>query len=314
MIIDDRLLVVIAGPTAAGKTSLAVSLALRFGTWIVSADSRQFYREMTIGTAVPSAWELSAVKHHFIHHLSIADPYNVSRFEADALPVIDNIFHDKPVVIMAGGSGLYIDAVCHGIDHLPDPDPEIRRRLKETLADSGIEALRDELSRLDPVYALRVDRSNPARLVRAIEICLITGVPYSSLRTNQPVQRDFRILKVGIGLPREVLYHRINTRVDAMMQAGLYEEALALFPFRHLNALNTVGYKELFDHFAGLTSLDHAVAKIKTNTRRYAKRQLTWFKKDPGYTWFLPDEIDRISEFIAGDTQPALRPGRAGSW
>lgn len=286
MNIDDPLLVVIAGPTAAGKTALAVSLARHFNTEIISADSRQFYREMHIGTAAPSQEELRMVKHHFIHHLSIHDPYDVSRFEADALEVLGKLFQTHPIVFMVGGSGLYINAVCNGIDVLPDPDPEIRLQLKETLATGGLAALQDELTRLDPEYALQVDLQNPARLMRAIEVCRATGMPYSALRTSKPALRSFRILKVGIDLPREVLYQRINNRVDAMMAAGLFEEALSLYPYRHLNALNTVGYKELFDHFAGLTSLEHAVDKIKIHTRRYAKRQLTWFRKDVGMRWF----------------------------
>ena len=301
MTIDDRLLVVIAGPTAVGKTSLAVSLAQAFNTEIISADSRQFFREMSIGTAAPSKDELALVKHHFVHHLSIQDEYNVSKFETEALGRLDKLFQHHPVVFMVGGSGLYINAVCHGIDLLPDPDPEIRNELKKILAVQGISALQHELTLLDPEYAAWVDRSNPARLIRALEICRSTGLPYSSLRTNKPRQRNFRILKVGIELPREVLYQRINTRVDAMMQAGLFEEAFSLYPQRRLNALNTVGYKELFDHFAGLTTIEHAVEKIKTHSRRYAKRQLTWFKKDPGYTWFQPDELNQITENVLAD-------------
>jgi tRNA dimethylallyltransferase len=306
MTTDDRLLVVIAGPTAVGKTTRAISLAQYFRTEIISADSRQFFREMSIGTAAPSVTELSLAKHHFVHHLSVHDNYNVSRYEADVLSLLDELFQDHRVVFLAGGSGLYINAVCHGIDQLPDPDPEIRLRLKEMLAASGISALQDELDLLDPGYARLVDRSNPARLIRALEICRTTGMPYSALRTNQPRQRNFRILKIGIELSRDLLYQRINSRVDAMMKAGLFEEALSLYPLRHLNALNTVGYKELFDHFSGLTSLEHAVEKIKTHSRRYAKRQLTWFKKDPDYNWFLPDEADRIISFIDG--HPPLAP------
>jgi tRNA dimethylallyltransferase len=300
MTFNDRLLVVIAGPTAVGKTSLAVSLALRYDTEIISADSRQFFREMSIGTAAPSGRELALVKHHFIHHLSVEEPYNVSCYEADAMATLENIFKNHPVAIMVGGSGLYINAVCHGIDLLPDPDPEIRRQLKETLATSGIAALQHELTLLDPEYARLVDRANPARLIRALEMCRTTGMPYSLLRTSKPKPRNFRILKLGIELPRDVLYRRINERVDAMMRAGLYNESLSLYHFRHLNALNTVGYKELFDHMAGLTSLEQAVEKIKTHSRRYAKRQLTWFKKDPEYTWFRPDETGRIISFLEG--------------
>jgi tRNA dimethylallyltransferase len=294
MTIDAPLLVVVAGPTAVGKTSLAISLALHFKTEILSADSRQFYREMQIGTAVPTMEELSSVRHHFIHHLSIQDNYNVSGYENDALALLDKLFQQHRVVVMTGGSGLYINAVCHGIDELPDPDPGIRHELKEILAGMGVEALMKELIMLDPEYAAIVDPGNPARLIRAIEICRVTGVAYSTLRRNQRKQRIFRILKVGLELPREVLYPTINKRVDAMMEAGLFEEALSLYPFRHLNALNTVGYKELFDHFEGFTTLDHAVEKIKTHSRRYAKRQLTWFKKDLDYSWFHPGDFNKI--------------------
>jgi tRNA dimethylallyltransferase len=294
MTINDPLLVVVAGPTAVGKTSLAISLALHFKTEIISADSRQFYRQMHIGTAAPSEAELKTVIHHFIHHLSIQDSYNVSQYETDVLSLLEKLFQQHPVVVMVGGSGLYLNAVCHGIDLLPDPDPEIRLELKEVLARSGIAALQDELEHCDPEYAARVDRSNPARLMRAIEIFRATGVPYSSLRTNKPKSRTFRTVKIGLDLPRELLYRRINSRVDAMMDAGLYEEALQLYPYRYFNALNTVGYKELFDHFEGLASLDHAVEKIKIHSRRYAKRQLTWFKKDPGFNWFQPGEFEKI--------------------
>ncbi len=298
MTIDDPLLVVIAGPTAVGKTNLAISIARYFNTEILSADSRQFYREMSIGTAVPSDYELSQVPHHFIHQLSVLDDYNVSRFETDALALLESLFQNHRLVCMVGGSGLYINAVCHGIDLLPDPDPEIRRSLKELLRSSGIEALRRELTLLDPQYADLVDGSNPARLIRALEICMSTGMPCSSLRTHKPKQRDFKILKVGIELPREELYQRINGRVDTMMRQGLLDEALSLFSLRHLQALNTVGYKELFDHFEGKTTLAQSIEKIKIHSRRYAKRQLTWFKKDLGYTWFHPDEIKQIITLI----------------
>jgi tRNA dimethylallyltransferase len=298
MTIDDRLLVVVAGPTAVGKTSFAISLARLFCTEILSADSRQFYRDMHIGTAAPTETELAAVKHHFIQHLSVTDSYDMSKFEQDALALLDRLFEVHPVVVLVGGSGLYINAVCHGIDQLPDPDPEIRRELKNTLEQDGIAALQQELSGLDPVYAGQVDMENPVRLMRAIEICRATGVAYSALRTNKPKERNFRILKLGLELPREILYQRIDDRVDLMMESGLFDEALSLYNSRGMNALNTVGYKELFDHFEGLTSLEHAVEKIKTHSRRYAKRQLTWFRKDPGYAWFKPDEIEKVVEFI----------------
>ncbi|MEI7500929.1 MAG: tRNA (adenosine(37)-N6)-dimethylallyltransferase MiaA [Bacteroidota bacterium] len=296
MTIDDRLLVVIAGPTAVGKTTLGIQLARQLGTRIISADSRQFYREMKIGTAAPSPEELSTVPHHFVHHLSIHDPYNVSRFESEVLLLLDNLFLQYPVVLMVGGSGLYINAVCHGIDMLPDPDHEIRVRLNMILEKSGIRALQDELQIVDPEYAAVVDLANPARLIRALEIYRATGVPFSTLRTNTMKTRRFRIVKIGIDLPREILNQRINGRVEAMIKDGLVEEARQLYPLRHLNALNTVGYKELFEYFEGNTSLDYAVDKIKTNSRRYAKRQLTWFRKDPDYKWFKPEDAHSILE------------------
>ncbi len=298
MTTDDGLLVVITGPTAVGKTSLCLELARRCTTHIISADSRQFYREMYIGTAAPSTEELSAVPHHFIHQLSVHDNYNVSRFETEVLDLLHELFNQHPVVFMAGGSGLYINAVCHGIDLLPDPDPEIRKALKEILETSGIRALQDELERVDPDYAARVDLANPARLIRALEIYRSTGVSYSALRTNKVKRRPFRIVKIGLDLPREILNQRINSRVDAMMNAGLVDEALTLYPLRHLNALNTVGYKELFDYFGGLTTLDHAVEKIKTNSRRYAKRQLTWFRKDPEIKWIGPGDIESVMQYM----------------
>jgi tRNA dimethylallyltransferase len=293
---DDRLLVVIAGPTAVGKTALGVQLARHLNTRIISADSRQFYHEMKIGTAAPSHEELATVPHHFIHQLSIRETYNVSRFESEVLSLLDKLFTQYPVVLMVGGSGLYINAVCHGIDVLPDPEPEIRNELKKILERSGIKALQDELKRVDPEYAAKVDLANPARVIRAIEIYRSTGVAYSVLRTNKPKVRPFRIVKIGLDLPRGLLNQRINNRVDVMISAGLIDEARHLYPFRHLNALNTVGYKELFDHFDGLTTLDHAVDKIKTNSRRYGKRQMTWFRKDPDYIWFQPPDIRGILE------------------
>ncbi len=291
MTIDSPLLVVIAGPTASGKTSLAIQLATHFQTEILSCDSRQFYHELNIGTAKPTFEELAAVPHHFVGHLSIFDPYNVSRFECDALELLTSLFRKHPVVIMVGGSGLYIDAVCKGIDTLPDPDPEIRAELKTILGRDGIEALRHELRTFDPEYARTADLANPARLIRALEVFRTTGIPYSSLRKNQIRERPFRILKICLDLPRETLNQRINQRVDGMITAGLLDEARTLYPHRHLNALNTVGYKELFAHLDGLTDLPAAIEKIKTNTRRYAKRQVTWLRRDGGYRWMRPEEI-----------------------
>lgn len=294
MTTEKPLLVVIAGPTASGKTALAIQLAQQFQTEILSCDSRQFYRELNIGTAKPTPEELAAAPHHFIGHLSIFEPYNVSRFETDALELLSALFRKHPVVIMVGGSGLYIDAVCKGIDTLPDPDPEIRAELKTILEGDGIEALRHELRTFDPEYARTADLANPARLIRALEVFRTTGIPYSSLRKNQSRERPFRILKICLDLPREILNQRINQRVDEMITAGLLDEARALYPNHHLNALNTVGYKELFAHLDGLTDLPTAIEKIKTNTRRYAKRQVTWFRRDGGYQWIEQEKTAGI--------------------
>jgi len=294
----EPLLIVVAGPTASGKTALAITLATHFQTEIISADSRQFYREMTIGTAVPSEAELACAKHRFVQHISIHDPYNVSRYETDALKILENLFQRKQIVVMVGGSGLYIDAVCRGIDELPDPDPELRRELKQELADNGIQSLRDKLRIVDPDYYQMVDAANPVRLIRALEVCITTGKPFSSLRNQQPEERPFRILKIGLSLPRDLLNQRIHQRVDEMISNGLVEEACALLPFRRLNALNTVGYRELFDFFDGKISLQQAIADIKTHTRRYAKRQMTWFKKDEEITWFSPENSEKVIGYL----------------
>ena len=295
MTIDSKpLLVVITGPTAVGKTNLAIDIAKTFSTEILSADSRQFYKEMKIGTAVPADDQLKIVPHHFIGHISIHDEYNVSRFEADALKKLDRLFQVKNIVIMTGGAGLYINAVCHGIDDLPDPDTGLRNELKELYRIQGIEALRERLKELDPEYYAQTDLSNPKRLLRAIEVCLATGLTYSSLRKNKPKTRNFRILKIGLTRDREELDRRINQRVDNMMAEGFLSEAAELYKCRHLNALNTVGYKELFDFLDGKFTIDEAVIKIKTNSRRYAKRQMTWFRKDVEITWMAAEDTDGV--------------------
>jgi len=291
-------LIVITGPTAAGKTSIAVSIAHHLKTAIISADSRQFYSEMCIGTARPSVDEMDAIPHYFSGNMSVSDYYNVSRYERNVLNKLDELFAVSSFVVMAGGSGLYINAVCHGIDDLPDADENLRKTLNQLKHTAGIIALQHQLLELDPVYYHQVDLSNPKRLIRALEICINTGLPYSSLRKNKPVERPFKIVKIGLNLPKEDLHQRIVRRVDTMMQKGLLEEARRLYPFRELNALNTVGYRELFDYFDGTTTLNEAVGKIKSNTRRYAKRQLTWFKKDKEITWFHPDDLSLILDFI----------------
>ena len=294
----NKWLIVLLGPTGIGKTQLAVELAQAIPTEILSADSRQFYREMKIGTACPSPEQLSAVQHHLIGHISIHDYYNASMFEMDALAILENLFQTYSKVILTGGSGLYIDALCNGIDDLPSVDQGIRKQLQQKFRDKGLEWLREELLRLDPVHYEKVDIHNPKRILKALEVCYLTGKTYSSFLTQPKKERDFSILKIGLKMDRELLYERINLRVDQMMQDGLAEEARSLLPFRHLNALNTVGYKELFDYFDEKISLEKAVELIKRNSRHYAKRQLTWFARDKEIKWFSPDEKDQILHLI----------------
>jgi len=298
MTIEKKLLVVLCGPTASGKTTVAVELAKFLKTEIISADSRQFYEDMKIGTAYPSESQLAEVPHHFVGHLLVTDSYNVSRFEKDALDRLDVLFNTYPVVILTGGSGLYIHAVCQGMDVLPDPDPHLRAELKEILAGKGIQALQEKLLGLDPIYYQTVDLNNASRLIRALEICITTGLPYSSLRSQKPRQRPFKVLKIGLELPREELNKRIDERVDRMLADGWLDEARDLYKFRDCNALNTLGYKEIFEHFAEKMRYSEAIEKIKTNTRRYAKRQMTWFRKDKEIHWFSPDHISSILELI----------------
>jgi tRNA dimethylallyltransferase len=293
-----KTLLVILGPTASGKTGVAIRLAKYLKTEIISADSRQFYREIPIGTAAPTEEQLREVPHHFVGNLSLQDDYNVSRFEQDVLKLLEQKFRQHEVMIMAGGSGLYIDAVCKGIDALPDPDPQLRQTLEKQWKQQGIAVLQQQLEELDPDYYAVVDRQNPKRLMRAIEVCLQTGKKYSELRLNRPAERDFRILKIGLNLPRQELFERIHQRTDQMLENGWLEEARRVLPFREKNALNTVGYKELFAFFDGKMTLEEAVEKIKTNTRRYAKRQLTWFKRDTDIHWFSPEETDSILAFV----------------
>ena len=273
-------LIVIAGPTAVGKTAFAIELANSLKTEIVSCDSRQMYRELRIGVAVPSDEELSAVRHHFIGNLSIHDYYNVSMFEQECLQLLDKLFLKHQTVVMTGGSGLYIDAVCKGIDDFPAVDPHIRLSVADRFHSEGIEYLRRQLKMLDPEHYAKVDLRNHKRIMKAVEVCLQTGRPYSSFLTASERKRPFEIEKILLNRPREELFERINRRTIRMMEQGLLEEAQALFPYRHLNALNTVGYKELFAYMDGLHDLDTAVELIQRNTRRYAKRQLTWFARD----------------------------------
>lgn len=276
-------LLVIAGPTAVGKTEFAIQKAIDCESVVISADSRQFYKEMKIGTAAPSQEELSKVTHYFIGNLSIHDYYSVSRYEQEVLQLLPSLFAKHPVVVMTGGSGLYIDAVCQGIDDLPDPEPEVRKYVHDCYAKEGIEALRTQLKHLDPVYYDRCNLADHKRMMRAVEVSLQMGKPYSFFLKNNRKKRDFNIVKMCLTRPRTELFDRINRRVLKMMDNGLLEEAKQLYPFRELNALNTVGYKELFDFFDHKISLEQAVKDIQTHTRRYAKRQMTWFKRDDSY-------------------------------
>ncbi len=292
MDINKKHLILIAGPTAVGKTSLAIELAIKYNTEIISTDSRQFYREMQIGTAAPTKEELSKAKHHFIGNLSIKDYYNVSIFEQEAIKLLVKLFETKDVVIAVGGSGLYVDALCYGIDDLPDADEKLRNEIKRKYNKYGIEYLQNEVKRLDPDYYSIADIKNPKRLQRALEVIYETGNTYSSQRTKKQKIRDFKIDKYVLNMNRELLYQRINKRVDLMIEAGLEKEARGLFEYRELNALNTVGYKELFSYFNNEISLEQAITDIKTHSRRYAKRQLTWFKRDNSFNWI--NGIDEI--------------------
>lgn len=293
----DRLLVIV-GPTGSGKTDLSIRLALHYGAPILSTDSRQFYRGMPIGTAQPDDHQLQMVEHHFIASHDITDDLSCGEYAVQALACLERLFVDHDWVVAVGGSGLYVQALCEGMDDLPQADPTLRAELGRRLQTEGLEVLVEELRRLDPVYYEKVDRRNPARVVRALEVCLQTGRPYSEQRTGQRQRRPFGIVKIGIDLPREELYERIDRRVDRMLADGLEAEARALYPYRALNALQTVGYREFFDYFEGRTSYEEAVRLIKRNSRRYAKRQLTWFRRDPEIRWFRPTDDAAMIEYI----------------
>ena len=279
-------LVVFVGPTASGKTDVGIRLAQALHTEIVSSDSRQIYREMSIGTAKPTPEELAAVPHHLIGTHSITEEYSAGRYETEALAVIAQLFDQHDTLLLVGGSGLYVDAVCEGLDALPQSDPSLRQQLTDELREKGITAMAERLRHLDPLYYDRVDRQNPQRILRAVEVCLQTGRPYSQLRHGQPKQRPFEIIRVGIDMPRPTLYERIDRRVGVMADCGLEQEARALYPMRQCNALQTVGYKEFFGYFEGQQTLDQTLDLIRRNTRHYAKRQLTWFGRDLHTTWF----------------------------
>ncbi len=293
-----KTLVVLTGPTGIGKSAIAINIARHFNTEIVSSDSRQIFKELKIGTAVPSPKELAAVKHHFIHSHSITENYNASRYETEALQLLETLFAKKDIVLLVGGSMLYIDAICKGIDTMPDVDPEIRTALKTQFEKEGLESLRLQLKKQDPEYYKTVDLKNPARIIHALEICLMTGKPYSSFRSSPNKKRPFSIIKIGLNTDRQILHDRINKRVDLMMEAGLEAEAKSVYPQKQLNALNTVGYRELFSFFDGEISKEKAVELIKRNSRRYARKQLTWFRKDEKMNWFEPDQTKEIIEYI----------------
>lgn len=295
---NNKLLVVVTGPTAVGKTSLSIELAKHFNTVIISADSRQFYKQLNIAVAKPDQNQLKEVEHHYISFLDIADYYNVAQFETDVLQKLDEIFVEKDIAFLVGGSGLYIDAVCYGIDYFPDVPEDLRNSLNNIFEQKGIEELRKILKEKDPEYYNIVDKDNPQRLLRAIEVCLITGKPFSEQRLNEPKKRNFNIIKIALNMDRAVLNERISARVDEMLDAGLIDEAKELYKYKELNSLKTVGYRELFDYIDGKYTIEEAVEKIKTNTRRYAKRQVTWLKKDESYKWFSPEQKDEIIDYI----------------
>jgi tRNA dimethylallyltransferase len=301
----NKLAIVIAGPTGVGKTEVAIRIAVEYNTGIISADSRQIYRELTTGTAAPGPAQLKKAPHHLLQHRSVKDYYNASMFEMEALAILDQIFSNSGKAVIAGGSGLYIQAICQGIDDIPTVDPGLREQLKTRLRTEGLERMRFELKKLDPVSYRDLDLNNPSRIMKALEISLMTGRPYSSFLTRKKKKRDFSILKIGLNLERDILYRRINDRVDKMMENGLLEEVNGLLPVRDRNALNTVGYKELFAYLDGDTTLGEAVSLIKRNTRHYARRQITWFNRDPEIIWFDPGSIGEILNYISGHVKAA---------
>ena len=294
----EKTLIVLVGPTGIGKTSTSIRIAQHFNAEIISSDSRQVYKELSIGTAVPTSLELSLAVHHFIQDRSIHDTYNASIFEEEALITLGKIFENHHVAVMAGGSMLYIDALCNGIDDLPSVDKEIRNQLVGQFEQEGIDGLRLQLKKLDPGYYAQVDLKNPKRILHALEICIMTGRPYSSFRTNKTKKRPFSIIKIALNCDRELLYSRINQRVDNMIADGLIEEAKSVCQFKSLNSLNTVGYKELFAYFDNKISKEEAIELIKKNTRNYARKQLSWFRRDQNITWFDIAQADEIIHFL----------------
>ena len=294
----EKTLIVITGPTAVGKTALCLDIARHFDIPIINADSRQIYKELKIGTASPTQEQLAQVRHYFVGSLSLNDYYSASLFEQQVLEILQREFQQHDFALMAGGSMMYIDAVCDGIDDIPTVDDETRETLKRRLKEEGLEALVEELKTLDPEYYEIVDRQNPRRVVHGLEICLMTGKTYTSFRKREKKERPFHIIKIGLNRPREELYDRINQLVDQMMAQGLLDEAKSLYPMRQMNALNTVGYKELFDYIDGRWTLEEAVERIKGNTRRYARKQLTWYKRDERIRWVHPHDKEEIIRYI----------------
>ena len=292
-------LIVITGPTAVGKTALTIDIARRYGIPVINADSRQIYRELKIGTAAPDDEQLEAARHYFVGNKSIGDYYNASMYEQEVLALLATLFKTSPIQLLSGGSMMYIDAVCNGIDDIPTIRPDIRQQMKRRYEEEGIEALCQDLKRLDPAHYEIVDRQNYRRVIHALEICYQTGRTYTSFRKQARKERPFRIVKIGLNRQRDILYNRINARVDDMMATGLLQEAQALYGQRHLNALNTVGYKEMFCYMDGQWTLQEAVERMKGNTRRYARKQLTWYKRDEDMTWFDADNKEEILKYIA---------------
>ncbi|WP_243349113.1 tRNA (adenosine(37)-N6)-dimethylallyltransferase MiaA [Parabacteroides sp. FAFU027] len=293
-----KTLIVLLGPTGVGKTELSLRIAQRFKAEIISSDSRQLYKEMLIGTAAPTPAQLNRVKHHFVGELALTDYYSAAQFENDVIHFLEDYYQEHDIALMTGGSMMYIDAVCKGIDDLPTIDETLRKEIIRLYETEGLEPIKKQLRELDPVYYNQVDLMNPKRVIHALEICLMTGKPYSSLRTNTKKKRPFNIIKIGLTRDREELYERINMRVDEMMKDGLLREAEKLYPFKGYNSLNTVGYKELFSYIEGELRLEEAIEKIKRNTRVYSRKQMTWFKRDPEIVWFHPEDEIEIEEFI----------------
>lgn len=297
---QDKTLITIVGPTAIGKTALSITLAKHFKTEIISADSRQIFKEMSIGTAKPTKEEMGDIPHHFIDAISIHDEYNAGKFEREGLAKLTELFKTHDKVIMVGGSGLYVDAICRGFDPIPEKDDSLRNSLKQQLTEEGIEVLQQQLKELDPEHYNNSDLNNGQRIIRALEVCITSGKPYSSFRKAQEKKRPFNIVKIGLTTDREVIYNRINQRVDIMIEQGLLNEVKGLHKHKHLNALQTVGYKELFDHFDSITpTLEEAIEILKRNTRRFAKRQLTWFRRDEKTHWFEPNQEEKIIQLLS---------------